>query len=103
MEEEVDWYAVLGLDDGGPHVVNAVIRKAYRKRALELHPDKRGDDPVAGQLRASCSRRFLSLLIAGLIFCHVFLGSSKVEVSLVSLETACRCGASCDVLRAWKI
>ncbi|KAG0554232.1 hypothetical protein M758_12G077800 [Ceratodon purpureus] len=44
---EGDLYAVLRLDDAGPHVVHALIRKAYRKRALELHPDKRGDDPVA--------------------------------------------------------
>lgn len=46
MEEE-DLYAVLRLDDAGPHVVQARIRKAYRRRALELHPDKRGEDPVA--------------------------------------------------------
>lgn len=48
MEEE-DLYAVLRLDEAGPHVVHALIRKAYRKRALELHPDKRGDDPIAGE------------------------------------------------------
>lgn len=46
MEE--NFYAVLGLEGGGPEVPHSVIRKAYRTRALLCHPDKRGDDPVAG-------------------------------------------------------
>lgn len=48
MEKE-DLYALLRLEEAGPQVAQALIRKAYRKRALELHPDKRGDDPVAGK------------------------------------------------------
>uniref|UniRef100_A0A7I4ELD9 J domain-containing protein n=1 Tax=Physcomitrium patens TaxID=3218 RepID=A0A7I4ELD9_PHYPA len=47
MEEQEDLYAVFRLQESGPQVQNADIRKAYRKRALELHPDKRGDDPGA--------------------------------------------------------
>jgi len=43
----MDVYQVLGLEGGGPHVLQAAIRKAYRARALVLHPDKRGNDPVA--------------------------------------------------------
>lgn len=46
MEEE-DLYGLLHLEETGPQVALAIIRKAYRRRALELHPDKRGDDPVA--------------------------------------------------------
>ena len=41
-------YYVLGLEGGGPHVPQAAIRKAYRAQALVLHPDKRGNDSVAG-------------------------------------------------------
>ena len=48
MEEDMNPYQVLGLEGGGPHVLQAAIRKAYRARALVLHPDKRGNDPVAG-------------------------------------------------------
>ena len=48
MEEDMNPYQVLELEGGGPHVLQAAIRKAYRARALVLHPDKRGNDPVAG-------------------------------------------------------
>ncbi len=49
MEE--DFYLLLGLTTSGPEVPQAAIRKAYRVRALLCHPDKRGDDPVAGICR----------------------------------------------------
>jgi DnaJ family protein C protein 17 len=44
-----DLYTMLQLEDSGPHVLQAVIRKAYCKRALELHPDKHGGDPIIGE------------------------------------------------------
>jgi DnaJ family protein C protein 17 len=44
-----DLYTLLQLEDSGPHVLQAVIRKAYCKRALELHPDKHGGDPIIGE------------------------------------------------------
>jgi hypothetical protein len=67
MAVEEDLYAVLRLEDAGPHVVHALIRKAYRKRALELHPDKRGDDPVAG---AFALRSLLFFAVMSLLFFH---------------------------------
>ncbi|KAG0592997.1 hypothetical protein KC19_1G296800 [Ceratodon purpureus] len=48
MDRE-DLYDVLHLKASGPQVKNCVIRKAYHKRALVLHPDKRGNDPVAAE------------------------------------------------------
>ncbi|KAL2521177.1 J domain-containing protein [Forsythia ovata] len=44
-----DHYAVLGLPSGeeGAKLSEKEITKAYRLKALELHPDKRPDDPNA--------------------------------------------------------
>ncbi|KAK7390805.1 hypothetical protein VNO78_18889 [Psophocarpus tetragonolobus] len=59
MEAEIDHYAVLGLPSGeeGAKLTDKEINKAYRWKALELHPDKRPDDPNAAanfqQLRTS--------------------------------------------------
>uniref|UniRef100_A0A7N0UZM5 J domain-containing protein n=1 Tax=Kalanchoe fedtschenkoi TaxID=63787 RepID=A0A7N0UZM5_KALFE len=49
MESEVDHYAVLGLPSGeeGAKLTEKEISKAYKLKALELHPDKRRDDPSA--------------------------------------------------------
>jgi curved DNA-binding protein CbpA len=44
--EEKDLYAVLHLKDSGPHVTHTMIRKAYIKRALEIHPDKIRNDYI---------------------------------------------------------
>lgn len=49
MDIEVDHYAVLDLPSGeeGAKLSEKDISKAYKKKALELHPDKRPDDPNA--------------------------------------------------------
>ncbi|MCL7025775.1 hypothetical protein MKW94_004417 [Papaver nudicaule] len=49
MKMEIDHYAVLGLPSGeeGAKLTDADINKAYKIKALELHPDKRPDDPNA--------------------------------------------------------
>ncbi|KAI3997937.1 hypothetical protein MKX01_021445 [Papaver californicum] len=46
---EIDHYTVLELPSGekGAKLSDADIKKAYKTRALELHPDKRPDDPDA--------------------------------------------------------
>ncbi|PWA84418.1 DnaJ heat shock amino-terminal domain protein [Artemisia annua] len=55
----IDHYIVLGLPSGeeGTNLANEDIKKAYRSKALELHPDKKRDDPNAvadfQQLQAS--------------------------------------------------
>ncbi|KAK7343332.1 hypothetical protein VNO77_11989 [Canavalia gladiata] len=59
MEAEIDHYVVLGLPSGeeGAKLTEKEITKAYKSKALELHPDKRPDDPNAAsnfqQLRTS--------------------------------------------------
>ncbi|MCE5167069.1 hypothetical protein HAX54_035657, partial [Datura stramonium] len=52
MDTEVDHYAVLDLPSGqeGVKLTEKDICKAYRKKALELHPDKRPDDPINAHL-----------------------------------------------------
>lgn len=49
MDSHIDHYAVLGLPSGeeGSKLSEKEISKAYRSKALELHPDKRPDDPNA--------------------------------------------------------
>lgn len=47
-------YAVLGVDE---HADTDVLRRAYRRRACELHPDVNPDDPAA-------TRRFQDLVEA---------------------------------------
>lgn len=49
MDVDVDHYSVLGLPSGeeGAQLSEKEISKAYRAKALELHPDKRLDDPNA--------------------------------------------------------
>ncbi|KAB2636262.1 dnaJ subfamily C member 17-like [Pyrus ussuriensis x Pyrus communis] len=49
MDVEVDHYKVLGLPSGeeGAKLTENDIKKAYRAKALVLHPDKRPDDPDA--------------------------------------------------------
>ncbi|KAI4354715.1 hypothetical protein L6164_003561 [Bauhinia variegata] len=49
MDGEVDHYCVLGLPSGeeGAKLTEKEISKAYKLKALELHPDKRPDDPNA--------------------------------------------------------
>uniref|UniRef100_A0A5B7B132 Putative DnaJ domain-containing protein n=1 Tax=Davidia involucrata TaxID=16924 RepID=A0A5B7B132_DAVIN len=49
MDVEVDHYSVLGLLSGeeGAKLSEKDISRAYRSKALELHPDKRPDDPNA--------------------------------------------------------
>ncbi|KAL5857005.1 hypothetical protein ACOSQ3_004463 [Xanthoceras sorbifolium] len=46
---DVDHYEVLGLPSGveGAKLIEKEISKAYKFKALELHPDKRPDDPNA--------------------------------------------------------
>ncbi|KAK1419351.1 hypothetical protein QVD17_28517 [Tagetes erecta] len=49
MEVDIDHYVILGLPSGeeGFKLSEKEIIKAYRLKALELHPDKRPDDPNA--------------------------------------------------------
>lgn len=49
MDLKVDHYKVLGLPSGeeGTKLTQTEISKAYRAKALDLHPDKRPDDPDA--------------------------------------------------------
>eukprot|EP00250_Pteridium_aquilinum_P014433 c21984_g2_i1 orf=175-1035(+) len=46
MEDQEDYYGILGLQEG-TEASSEVIRKAYRSKALLCHPDKRPDDPLA--------------------------------------------------------
>lgn len=46
ISHDVDYYEVVGgkIHSGS---TEEEIRKAYRRKALEIHPDKRADDPLA--------------------------------------------------------
>ncbi|KAL4715723.1 hypothetical protein ACJJTC_006302 [Scirpophaga incertulas] len=44
--EDIDLYAVLGIQI---NATESEIKKAYRKKALQCHPDKNPDDPKAAE------------------------------------------------------
>lgn len=63
MDGQVDHYVILGLPSGeqGAKLSEEEIKKAYRSKLLELHPDKRPDDPNAHHdfLNLRASYKFL--------------------------------------------
>jgi curved DNA-binding protein CbpA len=42
--KSTDFYNIMGIE---PDATPEQIKKAYRKKALQLHPDKRGNTPEA--------------------------------------------------------
>jgi hypothetical protein len=58
-EEKVNYYDVLGVDR---EATDAVIKKAYKKKSLQLHPDKNRDDPDAERKFALLSQAYQTLL-----------------------------------------
>lgn len=58
---EIDLYGLLDIEIGA---TEAEIRKAYRKKALQCHPDKNPDNPKAAELFQELSKA-LEILIDG--------------------------------------
>ena len=50
--KDLDLYLLLGVN---PDADQAVIKKAYRKKALTCHPDKNPDNPKAADLFSQLS------------------------------------------------
>lgn len=44
MVKETEYYDILGIK---PDATSTEIKKAYRRKAMETHPDKHPDDPDA--------------------------------------------------------
>lgn len=58
---EKDYYAVVGI---GPEATPDEIRRAYRRRALECHPDRNPGDPEAAERFKEVSEAYAVLIDA---------------------------------------
>jgi len=56
MVKDTAYYDLLGVPT---NATNIDIKKAYRKQAIKLHPDKNPDDPEAGAKFQSVSKELL--------------------------------------------
>ena len=67
VEAYLEHYKLLDLDPSSEGVLDeAVIKKAYRKKALELHPDKNRDNPNAEALFDAVKKASEALLDSAL-------------------------------------
>lgn len=57
-----DYYALLGVS---PDADADVVRRAYRKAALQLHPDRNGGSPAAGERMLLVNEAWSALRDAG--------------------------------------
>jgi hypothetical protein len=75
-----DFYGFLEVDAESNE---KEIAKAYRKKALQCHPDKNPDNPAAGTLNVNCPRmpsdmaRPLLIQLKNFANCHEYLKSYR--------------------------
>jgi molecular chaperone DnaJ len=81
--DKKDYYEILGVEkDASP----ALVRRAFRRRAAKLHPDRAKDDPKAKEkFLEVCVFFFCVRALSSLLRCHFFSFSSLLHYKCLFL------------------
>lgn len=85
MVKDTTYYDILGVE---PSATEAELKKAYRKQAIKLHPDKNGNDPGAAAKFQELGEAYGILLNADLRALYDELGVDGMKNNQVAEQAA---------------
>lgn len=85
MVKDTTYYEILGVE---PTASDVELKKAYRKQAIKLHPDKNGNDPAAAAKFQELGEAYGILLNADLRALYDELGVEGMKNNQVAEQAA---------------